>query len=101
MVNIEKKIEEIRQKPEHIRLRYVYSMVAVSMVIILFIWFISLKVNFTDFGSSVDSTVTSVKNQFDIETESGDSSVSPESKSIDELLEESKKRAEQEEGVVN
>ncbi len=39
------KIEEIRQKPEHIRLRYVWVMVAISMVFILFIWIMSLKAN--------------------------------------------------------
>lgn len=37
------KIEQIRQKPEHVRLRYVWICVAVSMVLVVFIWAISLK----------------------------------------------------------
>lgn len=37
------KLEEIRKKPEHIRLRYVWLMVAISMAFILIIWIISLK----------------------------------------------------------
>jgi hypothetical protein len=37
------KIEQIRQKPEHIRLRYVWVCVVISMVFVVFIWAISLK----------------------------------------------------------
>lgn len=37
------KIEEIRRKPEHVRLRYVWLMVAVSMVFVIVIWLFSLK----------------------------------------------------------
>ncbi|NTU66301.1 MAG: hypothetical protein HGB08_00010 [Candidatus Moranbacteria bacterium] len=40
-MNIKNKIEEIRQKPEHIRLRYVWAMMAISMLCILFVWFFS------------------------------------------------------------
>jgi len=42
-MNIFDKIDEIRRKPEHIRLRYVWASVAVSMVLVIFIWIISLK----------------------------------------------------------
>lgn len=42
-MGISNKIEEIRRKPEHIRLRYVWSLVAVSMFFIIIIWFFSLK----------------------------------------------------------
>ena len=35
------KIEEIRQKPEHIRMRYVWLMVAISMTFVLAVWFLS------------------------------------------------------------
>lgn len=41
-MDISKKIEEIRQKPEHIRIRYVWGSVAVSMVMIIIIWIFSL-----------------------------------------------------------
>ncbi|MFZ2154461.1 MAG: hypothetical protein WAV16_04500 [Candidatus Moraniibacteriota bacterium] len=37
------KIEDIRQKPEHERVRYVWGMVLLSMILIIFIWFFSLK----------------------------------------------------------
>lgn len=39
---IQKKIEEIRQKPEHIRLRYVYFFVAIFMIFFFLIWLFSL-----------------------------------------------------------
>ena len=37
------KIEEIRRKPEHVRLRYVWVCVAISMVFVVGIWVLSLK----------------------------------------------------------
>ena len=37
------KIEEIRQEPEHEKIRYVWGMVALSMVFIIFIWVFSFK----------------------------------------------------------
>ncbi len=40
-MNLERKIEEIRKKPEHIRLRYVYGMIAVSMFFIILLWIFS------------------------------------------------------------
>lgn len=42
-MNIHKKLEEIRRQPEHIRLRYVYGALAVSMFFILIIWLFSVK----------------------------------------------------------
>jgi len=42
-MDFESKIEEIRQKPEHIRLRYVWALVTFSMIFVLLIWFFSLK----------------------------------------------------------
>lgn len=36
------KIEEIRSKPEHIRMRYVWAMVAITMIFVIAIWFFSL-----------------------------------------------------------
>ncbi len=36
-------IEEIRKKPEHIRMRYVWSLVGVSMILVLIIWYFSFK----------------------------------------------------------
>ncbi len=42
-MDINKKIEEIRQQPEHIRLRYIWGLVAISMLFIVTIWVFSLK----------------------------------------------------------
>ncbi len=42
-MNINKKIEEIRRKPEYIRRRYVTFFVFISMVFMVFLWFFSLK----------------------------------------------------------
>lgn len=41
-MNLQKKLAEIRQKPAHIRLRYTYTAVAISMFFILMLWFFSL-----------------------------------------------------------
>lgn len=37
------KIEEIKRKPEHIRVRYVWFMVCISMIGIVFLWWFSFK----------------------------------------------------------
>ena len=42
-MSIYDKIEQIRQKPEHIRVRYVWICVAISMVFVLGIWVLSLN----------------------------------------------------------
>ena len=42
-MDISSKIEAIRQKPEHIRLRYVWFFVVLSMTFIFIIWIFSLK----------------------------------------------------------
>ncbi|EKE20417.1 MAG: hypothetical protein ACD_8C00001G0002 [uncultured bacterium] len=42
-MNLTDKIEEIRQKPENERVKYVWFMVSLSMTLIIFIWFFSFK----------------------------------------------------------
>lgn len=42
-MNLDEKIKEIRNKPKHIRLRYVYGALSISMVFILLIWIFSVK----------------------------------------------------------
>jgi len=37
------KIEEIRQKPEHERVKYVWLMVAICMVFVFLMWIFSFK----------------------------------------------------------
>ncbi|MCK4636039.1 MAG: hypothetical protein KAT32_04175 [Candidatus Moranbacteria bacterium] len=97
MLNIEKKIEEIRQKPEHIRLRYTWGMVSICMVAVMIIWFVSIKVNFVN--SDKFENISDTKNQFDIlESTQGTvdnfNNVENENNSIDELLEEARKSEE-------
>jgi hypothetical protein len=41
-MNLYEKIEEIRAKPEHVRVRYVWAMVAISMLFVLLIWAFSI-----------------------------------------------------------
>lgn len=43
-MNFTEKIEVIRQKPEHIRLRYVWFLVVFCMTFIFIIWIFSLKI---------------------------------------------------------
>jgi hypothetical protein len=42
-MNFEDKIEEIRKKPEHIRLRWAWGLTAVCMLLVIFIWFLSIR----------------------------------------------------------
>lgn len=51
-MNIWDKIEEIRQKPEHIRMRYVWGMVAISMIFVISLWFLSILSQKTDTSSN-------------------------------------------------
>ncbi|HAI74459.1 MAG TPA: hypothetical protein DCS28_02155 [Candidatus Moranbacteria bacterium] len=44
-MDLERKIEEIRRKPEHIKLRYVYGMMAISMFFIILLWIFSFTAN--------------------------------------------------------
>lgn len=51
-MGIVQSLEEIRKKPEHIRIRYIFGCVFVSMIFILFLWIASLKQNFENIGDS-------------------------------------------------
>ncbi len=62
-MDIQRKIDEIRQKPEHIRLRYVWVMVGISMSVIVGIWVLSLynqhdrfvpRINTSNYENTVD-----------------------------------------------
>lgn len=50
------KIEEIRKKPDHIKLRYVWFFVALCMVLIVAIWFFSLQTDLNDLPFKKDQT---------------------------------------------
>lgn len=56
-MNISRKIEEIREKPEHIRMRYVWGGVAISMFFIVIIWIFSLSESFKSNDSNKNSDV--------------------------------------------
>ncbi len=45
LFKIERKIEEIREKPEHIRVRYIYGIIVVFMVFVVVLWFFSFFTN--------------------------------------------------------
>jgi len=49
------KIEEIRSKPEHIRIRYVWFMVFVSTIGIIFLWWFSFKSRQIESNSALDN----------------------------------------------
>lgn len=42
-MNIQQKIDNIRQKPEHIRLRWVWTLSIIFTLIIVFFWFLAVK----------------------------------------------------------
>jgi len=42
-MDLQRKLAEIRRKPEHVRLRYTYAAVAISMFFILLLWIFSLS----------------------------------------------------------
>jgi hypothetical protein len=42
-MDLQKKLAEIRRKPEHIRLRYTYAAVAISMFFVILLWIYSLS----------------------------------------------------------
>jgi len=44
-MNIHEKLESIRSKPEHIRMRYVWFFVAVSMLFVIILWILSFQVS--------------------------------------------------------
>jgi hypothetical protein len=63
-MNIERKLEEIRQKPEHIRMRYVWGAVAVCMFLVILIWIFSFKNTFES-SSSDKVTLPDLKSAYE------------------------------------
>lgn len=60
-MDINKKIEEIRQKPEYIRLRWVWGGVAVSMFFIIIIWVFSLNETLNKTKPAENSNLPDIK----------------------------------------
>lgn len=59
--NFWNKLASIREQPEHIRMRYVFGCVAVSMMFILSIWFLSLKDRFSSLATTPSTLLEAEK----------------------------------------
>lgn len=63
---INAKIKEIQQQPEHIRLRYVWGAVGISMVLIFTIWLFSVSTSFkqvSDDNNATEDSLDELKQQ--------------------------------------
>jgi sugar phosphate permease len=64
-MNFQNKIDEIRNKPEHIRIRYALVFTAIFTILIVIIWFFSIKGQESKSGnSSVNAEEGEIINQF-------------------------------------
>jgi len=63
-MSIQDKIDEIRKKPEHIRIRYVWMWVAISMVLIIVIWIVSIVTQNRDSNAEKSLYNSQVLEQF-------------------------------------
>lgn len=70
-MNINDKIEEIRNKPEHIKIRYVWGSVAISMIIIIIIWIFSWQAAPQE-KKAADDNFGKLKNNFEELNKSAD-----------------------------
>jgi len=84
---IEKKVHHIRQEPLHIRVRYVWVAVAITMFFVLFIWVLSMKMNFLNISNDIQTQESIDELQKKIDTIRGDTTEDP--VSIDDLLKQS------------
>jgi len=50
------KIEEIRKKPDYIKLRYVWFFVIICMILIIAIWFFSLRTDLSEMSQKENPT---------------------------------------------
>lgn len=82
---IEQKVHEVRRQPEYIRVRWMWGSVIVSMLFVIFIWMMSMRINFLQINSDTKTkeSISDIQNQINYITTSPrqDDSVS-----IDELL---------------
>jgi hypothetical protein len=66
-MNLTEKIEQIRRQPQHIRLRWVWGSVIVSMLLIFVIWLLSITLMFKTStqadSQSADGLVSDLKTQ--------------------------------------
>jgi len=64
-MDLNEKIEEIRRKPEHIRLRYVWGGVAISMFFIIIIWIFSLSDSINKMKPTDNGNLPDIKQSLD------------------------------------
>lgn len=64
-MNLYDKIDEIRRKPEHIRMRYVWVCVSISMVFVLAVWALSIKSRSYQYRMEVPGQVAGEASIFD------------------------------------
>ena len=85
---IEKKVDNIREQPEHIRMRYVWLAVGVTMFLIIFIWLISLRTSFLQIHNDPTSQqdIDNIKKRIN-ELDPNNNTATEKPISIDELLE--------------
>lgn len=71
-MGLAEKLEEIRKKPEHIRLRYVWFFVSISMAFVLAIWIFSMKAGIKQNAGNGNSLgdLSGVVNQIDQQKDS-------------------------------
>ncbi|PID52251.1 MAG: hypothetical protein CR972_03130 [Candidatus Moraniibacteriota bacterium] len=82
---IEKTVQNVRQQPEHIRMRWVWISVIIGMIFVTFIWMMSLRISFFTIQADkqTQETLNDFQKQFSDVTET---LPSENSVSIDELL---------------
>jgi hypothetical protein len=67
---LRQKLAEIREKPEHIRMRYVWGSVVISMIFIVIIWIFSVKEAFKSTQSAGENgSLSEIKKQLDAQKE--------------------------------
>ena len=65
-MGINRKIEQIRQQPEHVRLKYVWFSVTICMLVIILVWIMSTKAAFQK--NNVSENFTQLKQSFDTDS---------------------------------
>ena len=84
-MNIERKIEEIRRQPEHIKLRYIYALMAISLVFVLLIWFFSFFAGTKKEDSAQKLKNQAILNDFELQKKSLEDATKETKKSLDDL----------------
>ena len=84
-MNIERKIEEIRRQPEHIKLRYIYALMAISLVFVLLIWFFSFFAVEKKSDKQLEIKNQTIINDFNAQKKSMQDATNDAKKSINDL----------------